>query len=46
MAGLDQIAGIHFLHPSIGFLALALVMAFLSAFIQTCIKTLLMRLHL
>ncbi|OLN25893.1 NADH-ubiquinone oxidoreductase chain L [Desulfovibrio sp. DV] len=30
MAGLDQIAGIHFLHPSIGFLALALVMAFLS----------------
>lgn len=30
MAGLDQITGIHFLHPSIGFLALALVMAFLS----------------
>ena len=30
MAGLDQLAGIHFLHPSIGFLALALVMAFLS----------------
>ncbi|EHJ49432.1 NADH dehydrogenase (quinone) [Solidesulfovibrio carbinoliphilus subsp. oakridgensis] len=29
MAGLEQIAGIHFLHPSIGFLALALVMAFL-----------------
>ncbi len=29
MAGLEQLTGFHFLHPSIGFLALALVMAFL-----------------
>ena len=29
MAGLEQLTGIHFLHPSIGFLALALVLAFL-----------------
>ena len=30
MAGLENVMGIHFLHPAIGFLALALVMAFLS----------------
>ena len=29
MTGLDQLAGIHFLHPSIAFLALALALAFL-----------------
>ncbi len=29
MAGLEALPGVHFLHPSIGFLALALVMAFL-----------------